>query len=271
MAELAQFMESLGHGLPAHQLEEMIKDMGMDEDIDRTIFLDGFLPELSEAGRSWRSIFRPSFLELLEREGHSTRIIFRSTFLEFMRRTLVADLPSSKIAKIHHLFREALERTAPHHARSYKRGKRGAPPGASLPALDDFDGTPAPPAPTPPAPAPAPSAPAPSPSPSPPAPAAYCTAEGYRRLQLQRAHAGEGRLVELPACRRQAGAVALKVPLELGEEAQLLASGLVHLRVRLEVAEERGRAALGRANDHEGRLARHVRRPEARNGEVIGG
>ena len=89
VAELAQFMESLGHGLPAHQLEEMIKDMGMDEDIDRTIFLDGFLPELSEAGRSWRSIFRPSFLELLEREGHSTRIIFRSTFLEFMRRTLV--------------------------------------------------------------------------------------------------------------------------------------------------------------------------------------
>ena len=49
VAELAQFMESLGHGLPAHQLEEMIKDMGMDEDIDRTIFLDGFLPELSEA------------------------------------------------------------------------------------------------------------------------------------------------------------------------------------------------------------------------------
>ena len=132
MAELAQFMESLGHGLPAHQLEEMIRDMGMDEDIDRTIFLDGFLPELSDAGRSWRSIFRPSFLELLEREGHSTRIIFRSTFLEFMRRTLVADLPSSKIAKIHNLFREALERTAPHHARSYKRG---APPGASLPAL----------------------------------------------------------------------------------------------------------------------------------------
>ena len=43
VAELAQFMESLGHGLPAHQLEEMIKDMGMDEDIDRTIFLDGFL------------------------------------------------------------------------------------------------------------------------------------------------------------------------------------------------------------------------------------
>ena len=35
VAELAQFMESLGHGLPAHQLEEMIKDMGMDEEIGR--------------------------------------------------------------------------------------------------------------------------------------------------------------------------------------------------------------------------------------------
>ncbi len=103
VAELAQFMESLGHGLPAHQLEEMIRDMGMDEEVDRTIFQDGFLPELSDAGRSWRTIFRPSFLELLEREGHSTRIIFRATFLEFMRRTLVADLPSSKIAKIHRL------------------------------------------------------------------------------------------------------------------------------------------------------------------------
>ena len=52
-------MESLGHGLPAHQLEEMIKDMGMDEEIDRTIFQDTFLPELTEAGRSWRTIFRP--------------------------------------------------------------------------------------------------------------------------------------------------------------------------------------------------------------------
>ena len=31
-------MGSLGHGLPASQLEELIKDMGMDEDVDRTIF-----------------------------------------------------------------------------------------------------------------------------------------------------------------------------------------------------------------------------------------
>ena len=41
----------------------MIRDMGMDEDVDRTIFQDEFLPALTVAGRTWRSIFRQDFME----------------------------------------------------------------------------------------------------------------------------------------------------------------------------------------------------------------
>ena len=37
--------------------------MGMDEDVDRTIFQDEFLPALTVAGRTWRSIFRQDFME----------------------------------------------------------------------------------------------------------------------------------------------------------------------------------------------------------------
>ena len=133
VAELAGFMGSLGHGLPAEQLEELIKDMGIDEDVDRSIFKDDFLSQIAEQGKTWRTIFREDFMELLRREGHSSRTIFLSTFLEFMRRALVADLPKSKLERIHALFRAEAE-TEPHRRFSFAERPASAAPPAAPPA-----------------------------------------------------------------------------------------------------------------------------------------
>ena len=66
VVELANFLDSLGHGVPASELEKMITDLGIHEDADGSIT--------------------------------------RDAFLEFMRRTLVADLPASRLKRIHDLF-----------------------------------------------------------------------------------------------------------------------------------------------------------------------
>ena len=60
MAELSRYMESLGHGVPIRELEDMLHEVGIDEDQDGAI---------NEAD-----------------------------FLEFVRRSLVANLPASRIA-----------------------------------------------------------------------------------------------------------------------------------------------------------------------------
>ena len=147
VAELASFMGSLGHGLPAEQLEELIKDMGIDEDVDRSIFKDDFLTQIAEQGKTWRTIFREDFMELLRREGHSSRTIFLTTFLEFMRRALVADLPKSKLERIHALFRAEAE-TEAHRRLSFAAAPAAAPtppaavaimPSSASAADDDAD------------------------------------------------------------------------------------------------------------------------------------
>ena len=66
VSELANFMDSLGHGVPVAELEVMMHDLGIVEDTDGSIALE--------------------------------------TFLEFMRRTLVADLPAEKMERIHEVF-----------------------------------------------------------------------------------------------------------------------------------------------------------------------
>ena len=68
IAELSSYMESLGHGVPADELDEMMREAGV---------------ELSDA------------------DGGSIDL---ASFLEFIRRTLVADLPSSKLEHIKALF-----------------------------------------------------------------------------------------------------------------------------------------------------------------------
>ena len=62
VSDLASFLDSLGHGVPTDELEEMIDSMG-----------------------------------IKEVEGKVTE----SDFLEFMRRTTVADIPKSKLPRIH--------------------------------------------------------------------------------------------------------------------------------------------------------------------------
>ena len=66
MTELAAFMDTLGHGVPAAELESMMKELGIEEDADATID--------------------------------------KRNFLEFMRRCFVADLPASKMDRVHALF-----------------------------------------------------------------------------------------------------------------------------------------------------------------------
>jgi len=73
--ELATFMESLGHGVPVAHLEQMMSDLGIDEDADGSVEPAGFL--------------------------------------EFVRRTLVADLPLSKMNAIHTIFEQAAQATSP--------------------------------------------------------------------------------------------------------------------------------------------------------------
>jgi len=68
VAELSSFMESLGHGVSVSELEEMMHDVGISED---------------------------------DKER-----ITEAQFLEFIRRTLIADLPASKISRINGLFDE---------------------------------------------------------------------------------------------------------------------------------------------------------------------
>lgn len=59
MSELSQYMYSLGHGVPAAELEKMLHEVGIDEDQDGAIN--------------------------------------QTDFLEFIRRCLVANLPSSRV------------------------------------------------------------------------------------------------------------------------------------------------------------------------------
>ena len=71
--ELSLYMESLGHGVSVTELEQMMHDVGITEDQDGTITEDDFL--------------------------------------EFARRTLVADLPASRVPLINTLFERAAGRS----------------------------------------------------------------------------------------------------------------------------------------------------------------
>lgn len=114
----------------------------------------------------------------------------------------------------------------------------------------------------------APPFPAPAPAPA-SAPVPVPTSKVQARSQAERRPASKGGLVERPARGRQARLVPPQVALELREEAQLLLSGTVHLRVRLEVLKQRGRAALWPTDDHEGRLTRRGRRPRLHDRRVV--
>mmetsp|Transcript_23205 Transcript_23205/g.55929 ORF Transcript_23205/g.55929 Transcript_23205/m.55929 type:complete len:1314 (-) Transcript_23205:373-4314(-) len=71
VSDLSRFMFSLGHGIPPEELEEMLHEVGIDDDQDGAI-----------------------------NEGD---------FLEFVRRSLVANLPSSRIPLIDKLYRKYTE------------------------------------------------------------------------------------------------------------------------------------------------------------------
>ena len=48
VAELAAFLDSLGHGVPVAELEKMIVDVGVDEDADGSITKDGKAHSLND-------------------------------------------------------------------------------------------------------------------------------------------------------------------------------------------------------------------------------
>ena len=83
-------MESLGHGVPADELDEMMREAGI---------------ELSDA------------------DGGSIDL---ASFLEFIRRTLVADLPSSKLEHIESL--SLRRRASSEEAAAADGAARGAAP-----------------------------------------------------------------------------------------------------------------------------------------------
>ena len=66
VSELATFMDTLGHGVPVEELEQMMHELGIVEDADGTISKEGYL--------------------------------------EFMRRSFISDLPASKMPFVHELF-----------------------------------------------------------------------------------------------------------------------------------------------------------------------
>ena len=72
-AELSAFMNSVGHGMPVAELQRMMQELAVFVDVDGSIDLDGFL--------------------------------------EFMRRTVVADLPISKMPAIHSIFVQSAKTT----------------------------------------------------------------------------------------------------------------------------------------------------------------
>ena len=79
LSDLASFLDSLGYGVPLRDLQEMIAGMGIEE-------VEGKITE--------------------------------SDFLEFMRRTLVADIPKSKLPSIHKLLEEEVSKVGTQAASS---------------------------------------------------------------------------------------------------------------------------------------------------------
>ena len=119
--ELSRYMESLGHGVPASELVLMMHEVGLAhvaEVMSAHALHHTDALSVASALCGWRTpALRPSPLstDLLTSHPHPLPHataqggrISKSDFLEFMRKTIVADLPSSKLVTVRAKFKQAV-------------------------------------------------------------------------------------------------------------------------------------------------------------------